>query len=344
MNFVNNCKKIILNFSNNNDNDNNENENNFNKNLILQNKNNSKIYIKDFCIDKILQNGYSGFVFSGKEINTNKNVAIKCCHKEHSFEKEIFSLKNLNHKNIIKLVGKNYMNLVIEKEIMGKYLKTVHVFAQELAKYGDLYNLLLKNGAFSEKITRTISKQILEGLVYAYSKGFSHRDIKLENIFLMDDGRIVIGDWGLSVHNSDKRLCKSSCGTLGYMPPEMIRQEYYNGNKADVWSLGVLIFSVAVNLRPYNEPEKRTNNEIEWDNLLKKDDWLNTMLTKNWKIYWLSHDKNSSFSRSLSDNFKKMFIHIFEHNYESRISLSDLLENEWFKSEVCDNNQILKLF
>ena len=275
-----------------------------------------------YTLEKKLQNGYSGQVFQG-HFKNNIPVVIKCCKKFLSWKVETFALKQLKHENIIKLVG-----------ISKSHIKP----GQEFATYGDLYNLLQKHGYFSEKWTRTFFLPILNGLVYAYKeKGISHRDIKLENILISEDGIIKIGDWGLAAFNVKNRRCHTSCGTIGYMSPEMICEQKYDSNKTDVWSLGVLLFSLCTKVRPYTEPKKRYKNN-KW-----MDQWLLTMVNGNWKLWWNSHFRSTPHIQNLSFELCDLIEKMFCGNEKERISLSEILNHEWVQQDVYSNEEIIEL-
>lgn len=107
----------------------------------------------------------------------------------------------------------------------------------EFAKDGTLLDLLNENGSFDEEQARIIFRQIIEGVAYAHIRGFIHRDIKLENIFL-HEGQVKIGDWGFACVVTN-RLQHASVGTLDYCSPEIVNGRPYRGPEVDVWSVSV---------------------------------------------------------------------------------------------------------
>ena len=253
-------------------------------------------------------------------------VVVKCCKNLSSWNTETRALHSLDHPNIIKMVGRPEANVPATAHTssvgssgrgqdenkqrnrhltpdssplrMHENLPLIHVLAQELATNGDLYELLQGHGPFDEVVARSIIKPIVEGLLYAYeAKGISHRDIKLENIFIAEDGTIKIGDWGLSGFETKNRLCSSSCGTLGYMAPEMVCREKYDANKTDVWALAVVLFSLCTGVRPYSEPKSRRKgpNDYSW-----RDEWLGAMMAGKWKLWWMSHARTTPLVKNMS--------------------------------------------
>lgn len=85
-----------------------------------------------------------------------------------------------------------------------------------------------------------------------HEKNVIHRDIKPENLLLGLNGELKIADFGWSIHAPDKKRL-TLCGTLDYLPPEMIEGKYHN-EKVDLWSLGVLCYEFLVGSPPFEDP------------------------------------------------------------------------------------------
>ena len=90
---------------------------------------------------------------------------------------------------------------------------------------------------------KRIFKDILEGLKYCHSRCITHRDIKLENLLLDDNGVVKMIDFGFSTCVPNDKKIKIFCGTPSYMGPEIVRRTEYCGPPADIWALGVLLFT-----------------------------------------------------------------------------------------------------
>lgn len=103
----------------------------------------------------------------------------------------------------------------------------------------------------NEKEALHIFLQIIEGINYLHLKGICHRDIKLENIIINPSGKIKIIDFGFASYCNYDKLMNFFCGTPSYMPPEIVNKEEYIGFYADIWSLGVLLFTLLSGTFPY---------------------------------------------------------------------------------------------
>jgi 5'-AMP-activated protein kinase catalytic alpha subunit len=89
----------------------------------------------------------------------------------------------------------------------------------------------------------------LEGISYCHEKGVCHRDLKPENIIIDEHRRIKIIDFGFSA--SSRINLNNFCGTPAYMSPELVRKVAYNGAKADIWALGVILYLMLIGVFPF---------------------------------------------------------------------------------------------
>ena len=86
--------------------------------------------------------------------------------------------------------------------------------------------------------------------------GITHRDIKPENILLDENHKnIKVIDFGLSNYCEDNELLSSSCGSPCYASPEMLSGKAYHGDKTDIWSAGVALYSMLVGSLPFDDQE-----------------------------------------------------------------------------------------
>jgi aurora kinase B len=134
----------------------------------------------------------------------------------------------------------------------------------ELASEGELYRHLKKapNGRFEEYRAARYTYQVADALNYCHALKVIHRDLKPENLLLTSDDNVKLADFGWSAHtNSNKR--KTMCGTLDYLPPEMIEGQSYNST-VDQWCLGVLCYEFLVGSPPFeSEDQHHTYDKIK---------------------------------------------------------------------------------
>ena len=92
---------------------------------------------------------------------------------------------------------------------------------------------------------------------YCHERGISHRDLKPENILIDETGRIKISDFGLSVFcrklQEGPNLMHTTCGTLNYIAPEIVKNTGYDGQLADIWACGVILYFMLTGRRPFDD-------------------------------------------------------------------------------------------
>jgi len=98
--------------------------------------------------------------------------------------------------------------------------------------------------AIYENEARDVISQLIDALEYTTDEGWVHRDLKLENI-MFHKGKYIIGDWGFSRRFSyDSVIIGESFGSLYYAAPEIIKGDNYVGPECDIWSLGVILYTL----------------------------------------------------------------------------------------------------
>ncbi|KAK7746152.1 spindle assembly checkpoint kinase [Diatrype stigma] len=212
-----------------------------------------------FEIGRPLGKGKFGRVYLARERTNGFICALKVLHKnelqqgrvERQVRREIEIQSNLRHPNILQLYGHFHDS------------KRVFLII-EFAGKGELYKHLRRENRFPEWKASQYIAQMASALRYLHRKHVIHRDIKPENILVGIHGEIKLSDFGWSVHAPNSRR-QTMCGTLDYLPPEMIKpgsaDNTYN-EKVDLWSLGVLTYEFLVGEAPFEDTPVMTHRRI----------------------------------------------------------------------------------
>lgn len=127
---------------------------------------------------------------------------------------EVFLLQKVRHNNVIRLLE------VFESP---KHLLMV----MEYAGGGDLLQYVKKRRRLDEEESKRIFRQVVNGLAHCHCRSVLHRDIKLDNILLDNDGEIKICDFGVSRVIQRNQRITEQCGTPAYIAPEIISDAGY---------------------------------------------------------------------------------------------------------------------
>lgn len=198
-------------------------------------------------IRKLIGEGGMANVYLGYDTILERDVAIKVLRGDladdekfvRRFRREAQSASLLNHPNIVQIydVGEDDGNFYIVMEfINGQTLK----------------QLIKKRGKLSVPEVVDIMSQLTDGLAHAHDSYIIHRDIKPQNIMILDDGMVKITDFGIAmaINASDLTQTNSVMGSVHYLPPE---QASGKGStiKSDIYSLGIMMYEMLAGVMPF---------------------------------------------------------------------------------------------
>ena len=141
---------------------------------------------------------------------------------------------------------------------------------------------------------------------YLHKNHMAHRDIKLENILMTKEYEIKIIDFGFGMFNPENKLQNFFCGTPNYMPPEIAFKKPYVGQKADLWSLGVLVYKMYCADFPF-----KGKNEKDLYKAIRKGKFLMASYTP--------------------DYIKKIIVNMIEIDPNKRLTCENVLNSSWLR-------------
>jgi serine/threonine protein kinase len=274
----------------------------------------SKI-VQDYMLVEVIGSGQYGKVWKAQHIKTREPYAIKSISIKQisGVEKlrefvmsEISALEQMSNRNIVKYFGKlqttNNIYLIFE-----------------FCNGGTLEDVIKKEGMIAEGRAMPMFDQILNAFSELHRLNIMHRDIKPSNI-LLEKGEIKLADFGFCKKmKGEFEMTKSIVGSPIYMAPELLQGRYYC-TKADIWSLGVMLYEMLHGKCPYEENsiptllEKIKSSELRVSPglSLETKQLLEGMLTFNpsSRISW-----NDLFRRLKSNDFYRSGVPSMSNTY-----------------------------
>lgn len=254
-------------------------------------------------LHKLLGVGAFAKVYHATRVDTRESVAVKSVSKSKilhggfaaNVEREISIMRRLHHRHIINLF-----------EVLATKTK-IH-FVMEFAAGGELFHKVAGKGRLTEDSARFYFRQLISAVKHCHSRGVFHRDLKLDNLLIDENGNLKVSDFGLSAVSGQIRpdgLLHTVCGTPTHVAPEILAKRGYDGAKVDLWSCGVVLFALTAGYLPFN-------------------DYNITVLYR--KIY----RGQFRFPRWMSRDLRVLLSRLLDTNPQTRITVDEIYEDTWF--------------
>ena len=196
-----------------------------------------------------LGEGSVGDVYRGLDLDTGETVAIKLLKPDvmdaapellERFQREAVLLQQLNHPNIVRLLG------AVEED-------DLHYLIMEYMPGGTLRDLLHDSGPLPVQRALEIGLDLADALIRAHRLSIVHRDLKPANVLLADDGTPRLTDFGIARVGDTSTITQTGTlvGTLNYLSPEACRGQPLDA-RSDIWSFGVMLFELLTGIRPFD--------------------------------------------------------------------------------------------
>lgn len=261
--------------------------------------------IGKYQVIKTLGEGSFGKVKLAQHLTTGQRVALKIINRktlaksdmQGRVEREISYLRLLRHPHIIKLYD------VIKSK--DEIIMVIEYAGKELFDY------IVQRGKMPENEARRFFQQIIAAVEYCHRHKIVHRDLKPENLLLDDQLNVKIADFGLSNIMTDGNFLKTSCGSPNYAAPEVISGKLYAGPEVDVWLSGVILYVMLCGRLPFD------------------DEFIPALFKKiSNGVYTLPN--------YLSQGAKNLLTRMLVVNPLNRITIHEIMEDEWFKQDIED--------
>ena len=198
----------------------------------------------------LLGSGAHGIVRAARHVETGELVAVKVMPASvlATVAKELIVQARMHHPNIVQLYTTQ-----VDLDRRRVYM------VMELCRGGELFDRIAECGKLDEDTARSYLVQMARAVSHCHALNVFHRDLKPENILLDEHDQVKIADFGLaalaqSVREDASFLQHTKCGSLMYAAPEVLsssEQNGYDAAKADVWSLGIILYSMLSGALPF---------------------------------------------------------------------------------------------
>ena len=178
----------------------------------------------------------------------DREVAIKILKDEfldnedfiRRFKNESKAIAVLNHPNIVRVYDVSFGDMI-------QYIVMEYIDGITLKEYIEM------QGVLDWKETLHLTTQILKALQHAHENGIVHRDIKPQNIMLLQDGTIKVTDFGIArfSSNATRTMTEQAIGSVHYIAPEQARGDKTDG-KTDIYSVGVMMYEMLTGKLPFD--------------------------------------------------------------------------------------------
>ena len=220
-----------------------------------------------------IDRGGMGAVYRAKQRSLNRVVAVKLLPVSlrnrrvfaERFAREAKALALLNHPNIVSVYDSG--------EVAGGCL----YYAMEYVKGTNLRRFMKEGNATARQLLNIVV-QVCEAVQFAHSHGVVHRDVKPANILIDEAGRVKVADFGLakvigSSHHHLLTDASDALGTPDYMAPEAVTRDYEVDHRADIYSLGVMLYEMLTNHVPkgaWEPPSQAAGVDVRFDEVVRR--------------------------------------------------------------------------
>ncbi|MCM1298270.1 MAG: Stk1 family PASTA domain-containing Ser/Thr kinase [Firmicutes bacterium] len=187
-------------------------------------------------------------IYKARDITEDRIVAVKILKNEfvgsedfiRRFRNESKAIALLSHPNIVKIFDVGFTDKL--QFIVMEYIDGI-----------TLTDYIAKQGALKWKDVVHFTMQILKALQHAHDRGIVHRDIKPQNVMLLEDGTIKVMDFGIARFNreTDKTISEKAIGSVHYISPEQARGEITD-ERSDIYSVGIMLYEMLTGKKPFD--------------------------------------------------------------------------------------------
>lgn len=255
--------------------------------------------------------GGFGIVLRATNEETGVEVAVKVLDKS---QLQLMQMTSQIKREITLLTTLKHPNIVNGFEILNSTAKLYMVM--ELVEGGDMHTMVSERRQIPEDDARRYFTGLIKCLAYCHERGVSHRDLKLENLLVTKEGELKVCDFGLAsvraLNSNESSLCSTIVGTEDFAAPEILNRQPYEGDKSDMWSAGIILYTMIAGHCPF-----RGDDTSQLFNAIKRCHF------------------------SFPDEFpalpKRVVLSLLVPNPQRRSSAKDILQMAWLQNPIASS-------
>jgi serine/threonine protein kinase len=280
-----------------------------------------------YQVQRHLGEGAFGKVYKAIRRKDNKLVALKVMPKyltsHEALDREMQALQVFSdpgHDHVCYLYD-------LHEDEENFYLAMEHIFG------GELFEHLVRRGAFSERDAAKFLKEFAEGLAYIHSKGYAHGDLKPENLMMSCDShnpRVKIVDFGFSAPIANRKLI---FGTVAYLSPEILKnfgRPQQPTPAVDMFAVGVIMYTILTGTHPFDRTNQATDQAI-----------MHAVVASISDPDFLSKYVFDNRTEGLSRSSLALMHNLLQPNPKDRMTSTELQQHPWILGHTATHHAML---
>ncbi|ORX45226.1 kinase-like protein [Piromyces finnis] len=273
-----------------------------------------KVTISDYQVLDTLGKGSCGFVKLARRKSDGKNVIIKYVVKslvlDGCWTRED-NVKIPTEIHILKYITENFPHPYVLR-LLNTWEDNYYYYLEfDSQNCIDLFECIDNRRFTTEAQVKKIFYRIVQGVQHLHHINIVHRDIKDENILIRDDDTVEIIDFGSSAYVKEGKKFDKFCGTGGYAAPEVLSGQKYDGPPQDIWSLGILLYTMIYGSNPFRTLDQIITSEVQFPVIVSSG----------------SHD---------------LMCRMLNRDFQKRPNIDEVINHSWFNDLTEEDKQIPK--
>ncbi|CAJ1936893.1 unnamed protein product [Cylindrotheca closterium] len=287
-----------------------------------------------YQLQQLLGEGAYGKVYEAIRISDGQHLALKVIPKytstDQALEREIQSLSSLStpgHEHVCQLYDHH-------RDEHNVYLAMEYIVGG-----GELFEHLVRAGPFSEQDAANFLQEFAQGLAYIHSKGYTHGDLKPENLLMSNDAQrpcVKIVDFGFCVPNTKRPPTKLIFGTVAYLAPEILKNlgvPQQPTPPVDMYAVGVIMYTLLTGTHPFDRTNSASDESIKSamiNSLYHANSNQNHHHAPDYLSQHVFDDRVSKLSQSAIDLMRNLL----QPCPEKRMTSQQLQQHPWIKGQT----------